>query len=525
MRVVVDDRVQDTSTTTGTGSLTLSGTAPSGYVAFDTAFGHPNDSNILFSYKIALGAEWETGLGYLSAATTLVRFAVKKSSNANAAVSFSAGTKVVSCDWISFLADRRPLRVLSITSSGTPTANTDNYDFIEITAQAADIASMSTNLTGTPIKGETKQFAITGTAARSVVWSSKFEGPIPDSTIGTTRLDVFFVWNDVTSKWKWVADSRPRDRLAPNGTTEISITGATTATLAAWHVCSGTSADYTVNLPALTVTAGKYVAFRMSQLLTKLVTLDAGAGMNIDGKSTTLSAAISSSGATSITITSATGFPAAGDFIIQIDSELLKVTAGHGTTTWTVTRGFNGTTAATHSNSVAVDWNRTRIMWANEVAELEGNGTNWTRVGGKSIPMSVKASRSSSDQSVSATTLTNIGVDTQDTSFVGPAAMWDSGNSRIKTVRSAPYLVYVTFASIEGGSLAEAYLYITKNGTFPPAQDRRSAQAAGILASLTQILQLGVGDYVQAGLYANAACTVTGASFPLIISMVEQPTW
>jgi hypothetical protein len=87
------DRVKDTTTTTGTGNITLSGTAPTGYQDFNTAFG----TNAYFHYCIALGSEWEVGIGYLSASTTLVRDSVLESSNSDAAVNFSAGTKDVFC--------------------------------------------------------------------------------------------------------------------------------------------------------------------------------------------------------------------------------------------------------------------------------------------------------------------------------------------------------------------------------------------------------------------------------------------
>ncbi len=70
--------------------------------------------------------------------------------------------------------------------------------------------------------------------------------------------------------------------------------------------------------------------------------------------STTLSAAITTTGQTSITVVSATGFPGSGNYCIQIESEVLQVTAGQGTTTWTVTRGFNGSAAATHLISTVV---------------------------------------------------------------------------------------------------------------------------------------------------------------------------
>ncbi len=81
----------------------------------------------------------------------------------------------------------------------------------------------------------------------------------------------------------------------------------------------------------------------------------------IDGKgggggSTTLSAAMGATD-TSTSIASATDFPASGpnlDYIIQIDSEYIRVTGGQGTTTWTVTRGVNGSTAAAHSLGATV---------------------------------------------------------------------------------------------------------------------------------------------------------------------------
>lgn len=68
---------------------------------------------------------------------------------------------------------------------------------------------------------------------------------------------------------------------------------------------------------------------------------------------TSLSAAISSTGATSISVTDYLGFPVVA-FSILIDSEVLRVTAGFGTSTWTVSRGHLGTTAATHLISATV---------------------------------------------------------------------------------------------------------------------------------------------------------------------------
>ena len=68
---------------------------------------------------------------------------------------------------------------------------------------------------------------------------------------------------------------------------------------------------------------------------------------------TTLNGAITNV-ATSLVVASAAGFPTSGNFTIIIDSEQMTVTAGQGTTTWTVTRAVNGTTAAAHSNGAVV---------------------------------------------------------------------------------------------------------------------------------------------------------------------------
>lgn len=91
MAFVLKDRVKDTTTTTGTGSVTLSGTAPIGYVSFATAIGNGNNTY----YTITAGSEWEVGIGTLSATTTLSRDTVLASSNSGSLVNFSAGTKDV----------------------------------------------------------------------------------------------------------------------------------------------------------------------------------------------------------------------------------------------------------------------------------------------------------------------------------------------------------------------------------------------------------------------------------------------
>lgn len=86
------DRVKDTTTTTGTGSITLAGSAPTGYATFASSFATGTTG---IPYAIVGGSQWEVGYGTLSASTTLTRDTVLSSSNSNSAVNFSAGTKDV----------------------------------------------------------------------------------------------------------------------------------------------------------------------------------------------------------------------------------------------------------------------------------------------------------------------------------------------------------------------------------------------------------------------------------------------
>ena len=92
MALVVKDRVKETSTTTGTGTITLGG-ASAGFQSF-AAIGDGNTTYYAIYDQPA--AEWEVGLGtYTLSGTTLARTLVLSSSNGGSAVNFGAGTKNV----------------------------------------------------------------------------------------------------------------------------------------------------------------------------------------------------------------------------------------------------------------------------------------------------------------------------------------------------------------------------------------------------------------------------------------------
>lgn len=92
MALVLADRVQETTTSTGTGSVILLG-AVTGYQTF-AAIG--NGNTCYYTIADQGGANWEVGIGtYTSSGTTLSRDTVLASSNAGALVDFTAGVKTV----------------------------------------------------------------------------------------------------------------------------------------------------------------------------------------------------------------------------------------------------------------------------------------------------------------------------------------------------------------------------------------------------------------------------------------------
>ena len=96
MALVINDRVKESSTTTGTGTFDLDGVV-SGFEGFVAGIGTGNTTYYtIFNQGTT---EWEVGRGTVTDATpdTLARTAVISSSNSDSAVNFTSGTKDVFC--------------------------------------------------------------------------------------------------------------------------------------------------------------------------------------------------------------------------------------------------------------------------------------------------------------------------------------------------------------------------------------------------------------------------------------------
>ena len=124
MALVINDRVKETSTTTGTGTIDLAG-AETGYEGFVAGIGTGNTT--YYAIELNSAGEWEVGIGTVTDAApdTLSRDTIITSSNSDSAVNFSAGTKNVFC---TLPAKRTVSPVMTATGFVVTHASTLNED-------------------------------------------------------------------------------------------------------------------------------------------------------------------------------------------------------------------------------------------------------------------------------------------------------------------------------------------------------------------------------------------------------------
>ena len=166
MAFITADRVKDTSTTTGTGDITVSGSAPFGYRTFSTVLSVAD--TFYYAIQGQATAEWEIGVGTYASSNQFARTTVLASSASGSAVSFSSGTKNV---FLTLAATR----TLQLKSSDTPTAGSIPY---------GDGSTLSYSSVGTA-----GQVLLSG-GSGSPTWSSAGTGSVTSVAVngGTTGL-------------------------------------------------------------------------------------------------------------------------------------------------------------------------------------------------------------------------------------------------------------------------------------------------------------------------------------------------
>ena len=143
MAFALNDRVKETSTTTGTGTFNLAG-AEVGFESFVSGIGNGNVTYYAISNDGT--AEFEVGFGTVTdaATDTLSRDTIISSSNSDALVNFSAGTKTVFC---TLPASRTP----SAGMTAQTFVNTHNSTISEDQTLDSGVLAGPVTITGTQV--------------------------------------------------------------------------------------------------------------------------------------------------------------------------------------------------------------------------------------------------------------------------------------------------------------------------------------------------------------------------------------
>ena len=205
MALAINDRVRETTSTTGTGAVTLGG-AVDGFQTFAAGIGNSNTTY----YAISLNSanEWEVGLGTLNGdSSTLTRTTVLQSSNSDAAVDFAAGAKEIFCT----LPSEKALYLDAsgdLANSGViVNTNVDASAAIAQTKLALDITNSEVNASAAIALSK----LATVTASR--VLESNVSGAVSASSVTSTTLGYL----DATSSIQTQLDAKANSPAATPG--------------------------------------------------------------------------------------------------------------------------------------------------------------------------------------------------------------------------------------------------------------------------------------------------------------------
>ncbi|WCS27779.1 hypothetical protein LOK46_13445 [Methylobacterium sp. NMS14P] len=244
MALKLADRVKETTVTEGTGDIALAG-AVNGFSSFSSRL---STGDITF-YAIMLGVQWEVGLGTLTAATTLQRTTVLASSNADALVPFTAGTKEVFVDFPAVLANRLSDFAISeatVASAATVDLGAQNSRKVAISGTAA-ITSFGTFAHGEKLLRFTGACTLTHNATSLV---------LPTGTnIVTAAGDTALATSDASGNWRvrhyQRADGSPVRGAYLGAPVAVTASGSIPATGIGLKYRASGAGGYTRTLPAI----------------------------------------------------------------------------------------------------------------------------------------------------------------------------------------------------------------------------------------------------------------------------------
>lgn len=238
MALVLKDRVKETSSTTGTGTITLNG-AVTGFQSF-AAIGNGNTT--YYTISDSSSGSWEVGIGtYTSSGTTLSRTTVLASSNSGSLVNFTSGTKDVFVTYPSSRSIYADGTTLVATNSSILPTTSGGTGLTSFTSGGIPYATSTSALaTGSTLTFNGTSFTLTGsTTSINGLAGSSFRLQNTAATanwyLETSSLD-FQTRTSQAGAVKWLISDTEQMRLSSTAL----LVGTTTNTNTSKLVSSGT---------------------------------------------------------------------------------------------------------------------------------------------------------------------------------------------------------------------------------------------------------------------------------------------
>lgn len=258
MTLIIADRVKETTTTTGTGTYTLAGAA-TGYRAFSSVCANADTAY----YCCEDGTNWEIALGTWATGGTLARTTILASSNANAAVNWTAGTRNIFLTHPATLLEALSAGTFSTLTATTGTITTLNSTTASmVTANATTVDTTNLEVTNLKAKDGTAAGSIadaTGvvTLASAVLTTADINGGTIDgaviggSTPAAATVTSLTVSGGVTTVANLGPDSNSQHTL-PNVVSDTVTLNAATQTLTNKTLTNPAFSGATANMGTVT---------------------------------------------------------------------------------------------------------------------------------------------------------------------------------------------------------------------------------------------------------------------------------
>jgi hypothetical protein len=187
MALQLRDRVLETASAPGTGTVTLLG-ASLGYQSFNTAL--TSGSTTYYTIADLGGANWEVGLGTFTSPNQLVRNTVLSSSNSGSTVNFSTGTQNV---FITYPSSQSVYEDASGNVSPLGTIASGVWNATAITTAYGGTGLTSYTAGDLPYYATGTTLSKLGIGANGYVLTSDGTAPVWSANSGATADDAYFL--------------------------------------------------------------------------------------------------------------------------------------------------------------------------------------------------------------------------------------------------------------------------------------------------------------------------------------------